>query len=150
MSWLADIHAAPRYEDMSYVEELAPGVYRHIQKGGIWNDSQGRAAEGITLADVDGCRADLRATGIRATKAQVDVLLMRLVRGDIDRTPTRPPDLTTGARSAKARSLARAEGFCIICRDREQPDHLPAPGRSTCRPCGIRANEARVRRKALR
>jgi hypothetical protein len=57
---------------------------------------------------------------------------------------------TSVQRSAKARTLARAEGFCIICRDREDSTHLPAPGRSTCRPCGIRANEARVRRKALR
>lgn len=154
--WVDDIRRNPRYQDRSVGEELAPGVYRHIAKGGVYNDAHGRAGHGITLADVSGCRSDLRRAGVLVDEVALDVLLQRIVMGDVtlEGAPRQAEDPErVRSRVALARERARAEGRCIICLRNKTTD-----GKATCVACGAKANahrkmiaddKARVRAAAL-
>ena len=140
IEWVEDIRQNPRYQDRSVSEELAPGVYRHIAKGGVYNDAHGRAGHGITLADVSGCRSDLRRAGVLVDEVALDVLLQRIVMGDVtlEGAPRQAEDPErVRSRVALARARARAEGRCIICL------RNPTDGKATCVACGQRANAHR-------
>ena len=140
IEWVEDIRQNPRYQDRSVSEELAPGVYRHIAKGGVFNDTHGRAGHGITLADVSGCRSDLRRAGVLVDEVALDVLLQRIVMGDVtlEGAPRQAEDPErVRSRVALARERARAEGRCIICL------RNPTDGKATCVACGQRANAHR-------
>ena len=153
--WVDDIRRNPRYQDRSVGEEIAPGVYRHVAKGGVYNDAHGRAGHGITLEDVIGCRSDLRRAGVLVDEVALDVLLQRIVMGEVDTLEgarhAEDPERVR-SRVALARERARAEGRCIICL------RNPTNGKATCVACGAKANahrkmiaddKARVRAAAL-
>ena len=140
LEWVEDIRQNPRYQYRSVSEELAPGVYRHIAKGGVYNDTHGRIGHGITLADVSGCRSDLRRAGVLVDEVALDILLQRIVLGDVDTLDgSRQAEDPERVRSrvALARERARAEGRCIICL------RNPTDGKATCVACGRKANAHR-------
>jgi hypothetical protein len=138
VSWVADIRDNPRYGDASTYTETEPGEYRHVARGGIWNDNSGRASYGVTKSDVDGCRIELKKAGIILTFDAVDAILSQAV---VEGPPEATPEPVSAAdRKAAQRARARAAGRCIVCCVR------PAvPGGSTCKECGADAN---ARRKA--
>lgn len=74
---LADIKERPRYRDYGYYD---PASGKYVERGGIWNDQYGRAADGLTRKDVEDLRRKLRQVGLRLGFDQADALLNRYVR----------------------------------------------------------------------
>lgn len=136
VSWVEDIRDNPRYEDKSFTVELGEGEYRHVARGGFWNDRDGRASYGVTKSDVDGCRIELKRAGIVLTFDAVDALLAEAVCVGTDAATPEP--VSAADRKKAQRDRWRAAGLCIICGQNPVPS-----GRSTCKPCGDRANKKR-------
>jgi hypothetical protein len=152
----AEAVASPRYVDRSYFDASAE---RLIVRGGFLNDTSGRAAYGVSKADVDAARRSLRRAGFRLSWDAVDGFLAECYCALSDpvgyaaayATPAERERRRPGWRSrkARARAKARAEGRCIVCGSpADQPERLPAAGRATCGPCGAEARDRQARAKA--
>ncbi len=69
---LGELHDAPRYQDKgAFLETTHDGQGFYLERGGFWNDTEGRAATGVTKTDVRDVRAALGRMGIRLTVDQV-------------------------------------------------------------------------------
>lgn len=135
---VAEIDMTPRYQDASYGEWVGAGEaaeYRFIERGGLWNDTSNRAAEGYTKADVVEVRRALKRWGVNLSTEDVDALVMQALHGSIrvtySRNPALAPIKSPAERKREQRDRARAAGLCVM-----NPHHgLAGNGFKTCEAC---------------
>jgi hypothetical protein len=133
-----DIAREPRYEDKSvgFIEAGTTDSYKHIAKGGFWNDRSGRATDGFTKADVDTVRRELKAIGVKMTFDEADAIIMQAVRGvltfaDMKQYGPVGKGASAAERKRRQRDRAREAGLCLM-----NPHHGPAgEGYVTCPRC---------------
>jgi hypothetical protein len=148
---LGELHDAPRYQDKgAFLETTHDGQGFYLERGCFWNDTEGRAATGVTKTDVRDVRAALGRMGIRLTVDQVDEMLCRAYavtdggsRAVLHETERAIDDKREQWRERRRKRIAdlRERGLCIIC------GKVRVEDKSTCLACGRKANEHAKKRK---
>jgi ribosomal protein L37E len=153
---LDELRENPRYQDKGtgFVHTSATGEGTegfYLQRGGIWNDTDGRSSTGVTKTDVKDVRSALNRIGVKLSFDDVDNLLCRayaLTDGGSRATlyatevfELEVKDYWKEQRRVRVEKL-RAAGKCIMCGKESTDD-----GKSTCSSCGKKANARAKKRK---
>jgi len=140
--------AGGRYQNRgAFLETSADGSGFYLERGGVWNDTSGRIVAGSTKADVADVRAGLRAIGVTiGTDAVENILTHALrvtsVRDTLSKTENMHLDVKEYWKAQRRARIAklREAGLCTMC-----GKESVAPDRSTCSPCGTKANARKKR-----
>jgi len=148
---LHELHDSPRYQDKgTFIETTHDGDGFYVERGGFWNDTEGRASTGVTKTDVKDVRAALARMGIRLSVDDVDAMLCRALavtdgasRRVLFATERELEDKREQWRQRRRDRIARLReaGLCIVC------GKVRVEGKSTCLACGRKANEHAKKRK---
>lgn len=152
-SKLQELHASPRYgNDGSFIETDQTGRGFYLERGGIWNDTSGRASTGVTKTDLASVRSDLKKAGVVMSLDAVDGVMCRAVAltdngsnealAEMNKFAQMSKDYWKDARRVRVEKL-RAAGMCTMC-----GNAMVTVGRSTCHGCGVKANARKKLRQA--
>jgi hypothetical protein len=153
MDVLDDVRRAPRYQDKSvWIETSSTGEGWLKKRGGIWNDTSGRASLGTTKRDVQDCARLLRGvTGRKFTFEEADALLTEAyfsTKGASHEALLKAKDADLEVKEyhrtkmQRIREARRAAGTCVQCGGKRG---TPNPGKATCTPCCAAINASKKR-----
>jgi hypothetical protein len=143
--------AGGRYNNSgTFLETSYDGQGFYLERGGIWNDRDGRVLLGVTKSDVTEVRSALRKVGVTRSVLEVEAVLASALRSadncaTLSKTEAFALDVKEYWRAQRRERIARLReaGLCIVC-GREKV----GGARSTCPSCGEKANARTKRRKA--